>query len=47
MLLSLEPVIATVVGTVALAQALNLQELIGIVLVTVAAVASSNRAQPS
>lgn len=47
MLLSLEPVIATMVGTLALSQALSLQELIGIVLVTVAAVASSNRTQPS
>jgi inner membrane transporter RhtA len=42
MLLSLEPVIATVVGTLFLAQNLKIQEIIGIALVTIAAAASSS-----
>jgi inner membrane transporter RhtA len=45
MLLSLEPVIATVVGAVFLAQNLKVQEVIGIALVTIAAAASSSNAK--
>ncbi|MBX3081151.1 MAG: EamA family transporter [Anaerolineae bacterium] len=45
MLLSLEPVIATIVGALFLAQNLKVQEIIGVALVTIAAAASSSHTQ--
>jgi inner membrane transporter RhtA len=46
LVVSTEPVVATIIGFVALHEALGLRELIGIILVTIAAVATARSASP-